>query len=262
MTDPIRFAVATIVATFPIGALRATARWFLDHDARVAFMAGGVERRGALRFARPDPSCLGLVPRALYGRDDSLLGAVARSFEALGVAIGDPRPFLGDVVPAVGRIAGPPLDDSARSDLAVAFSEARRVGRSGRGQSAIAYRGRAAGVEERDGTDALLARAPGPGAVLAKATASGQDERFDLPAIGPSTIRIARAVRLVGIGIEAGRSLVLSRPRVVELCEAYAIPLVGMEERAIAKPEVESSSRRPEEAEGRLEGRRRPSEEC
>jgi len=227
-TDPKRFPAAAAVRTFPLGALGAIARWFLALDARVAYMAGGVERRGALRFARPDPSSLALVPRALFGRDDRLLGAVAARFGALGVSVEDPRPFLGDGVPAKGSVAGPPLSESARRDLLVAWNGARRSGRGGRGQAAVAFRGRLAGIEDRRGTDALLACSPGPGAVLAKA-ASGLDERFDLPTIGPSTIRIAHAVRLAAIGIEAGRSLVLARPRVAELCDAYGIPLVGLD---------------------------------
>jgi UDP-2,3-diacylglucosamine hydrolase len=227
--DPRRFGAAAAVGTFPIGALSAIARYFLERGARVAYMAGGVERRGAPRFVRPDLRSLSMLPRALLGRDDRLLAAVAGRFEAMGVRIEDPRPFLADAVAPVGRIAGPPIDDGARRDLLVAWSRAQWAGRIGRGQAALAFRGRAAGVEDRRGTDALLAGAPGPGAALVKIAAPGQDERFDLPTIGPSTIRIARAVGLAAIGIEAGRSLVLSRPAVVALCDAHRISLVGLD---------------------------------
>jgi hypothetical protein len=227
-TDPRRFGAAASVGVFPLGALRAIADHLRSRGAVAAYMAGGVERRGAIRFARPDPWSLTLLPRALFGRDDRLLRAVAERFAALGIPIGDPRPFLGDMVSTAGLIAGPPPDDGTTGDLRVARAEARRAGANGRGQAALAYRGQAAGVEDRRGTDDLLARAPGPGAVLVKVAAEGQDERFDLPAIGPSTIRIARAVHLAAIGLEAGRTLVLSRPTVVALCTAYRISLVGL----------------------------------
>jgi DUF1009 family protein len=227
--DPGRFEGAASVRTFPLGALSSIARYFLSCGAGVAYMAGGVERRGALLFARPDLGALALLPAALFSRDDRLLRAVADRFLKGGVRVGDPRPVLGDAIPEVGHLAGPPLEGSARADLLVARDHARSVGARGRGQAAVAFRGRVSGTEDRRGTDALLASAPGPGAVLAKVAVPGQDERFDLPAIGPSTIRIAAAVRLAAIGIEAGRSLVLSRPRVVELCGAYGISLVGLE---------------------------------
>jgi UDP-2,3-diacylglucosamine hydrolase len=227
-TDPRRFGAAASVRVFPLGALRAIADFLRASGAVAAYMAGGVERRGAILFARPDPWSLSLLPRALFGRDDRLLRAVAKRFAALGISIRDPRPFLCDILATRGLIAGPPPDDDTTCDLRVAQAEARRAGVNGRGQAALAFRGRAAGVEDRSGTDALLARAPGPGAVLAKVAAEGQDERFDLPAIGPSTIRIARAVRLAAIGLEAGRTLILSRPRVVELCDTYGISLVGL----------------------------------
>jgi DUF1009 family protein len=91
----------------------------------------------------------------------------------------------------------------------------------------IAHRGRIVGREGRAGTDALLARAPGPGAVLAKAVKPGQDRRFDMPAIGPSTIIIAERVGLRAIAVEQGGVLLLRKPRVLELCQERGVSLVG-----------------------------------
>lgn len=227
-SDPRRFPMAREARELPIGALARTACFFAERGARTIFFAGGVDRRGALGHARPDLAALRLLPRALLGGDDGLLGAAAAVLERRGVRVGDPRPFLGDLVAVRGRIAGPAPNAALLADFEVARRAAWRAGAEGRGQAAIAFYGRAVAVEDRRGTDALLARAPGPGAVLAKVASRGQDERFDLPSVGPSTIRIARAVGLAGIAVDAGRSLILGRPQVEALCAEHRIPLWGL----------------------------------
>jgi DUF1009 family protein len=109
----------------------------------------------------------------------------------------------------------------------LALEAARALGRGGSGQATLAYRGRLVGAEGRAGTDALIAGAPGPGAVLAKAVKPGQDRRFDLPAVGPSTALLGSAVGLRGIAVEAGGVLLLERRRLIDICDRHRITLEG-----------------------------------
>jgi len=220
-------AGVSAAGTVPLGDIGAVARFFLECDATRAFLAGGVRRSGAWRGVRPDLRGLALLPRAVLGGDDGLLRALADQFDGLGVEIGDPSEFLTDLFAPLGAIAGPRLADAARADLDLAWSAALEHGSAGRGQAALAHRGRVVGREDRAGTDALLARAPGPGAVLAKVVKPGQDRRFDMPAIGPSTIIAASLVGVRAIAVEAGGVLLLHRDRVLELCEQRGVSLVG-----------------------------------
>lgn len=211
-----------------LGAIGAVGRFFRGHGATLAFMAGGVRRRGAWRSARPDLRAIRLVPRALLGGDDGLLRAVADELAGLGVEIGDPSPFLGDLFAGEGVLAGPAIDGTISRDVDLAWRAALDLGRSDLGQSVVVYRGRVIGREGRAGTDALLSAAPGPGAVMAKAVKPGQDRRFDMPAIGPSTILVGSMVGLRAIAVEAGGVLLLRKERVLELCEERGVSLVGL----------------------------------
>jgi len=211
----------------PLGALGRVARFFLEHGATTVFMAGGVRRRGAWRSARPDLRALALLPRALVGGDDGLLRAVADTLGRLGIGIGDPSPFLAGSFVGEGLLAGPSIDTAAVADLELAWREARRLGHADRGQAVTVYRGRVVGREGREGTDALLARVPGPGAVLAKTVKPKQDRRFDMPVIGPSTIIVASMVGLRAIAVEQGGVLLLRERRVLDLCEERGVSLVG-----------------------------------
>jgi DUF1009 family protein len=216
------------VETIPLGAIGALGRFFGANGARTVFLAGGVRRRGAWRSARPDLRGLALVPRALVGGDDGLLRAVARELEHAGVLVGDPRLLLEDLFAAKGLIAGPAPSPAIASEMDLAWGEATRSADGTLGQAVVVFQGRIAGREGRDGTDALLARAPGPGAVLAKAVKPGQDRRFDMPAIGPSTVIAAAAVGVRAIAVEAGGVLLLRKQRVLELCEERGVSLVGL----------------------------------
>ena len=55
-----------------------------------------------------------------------------------------------------------------------------------------------------------------------------QEERADLPSIGPRTVAGAQAAGLSGTAIEAGGGLVIDRARVVEAADAAGLFLIGL----------------------------------
>jgi hypothetical protein len=56
----------------------------------------------------------------------------------------------------------------------------------------------------------------------------GQDPRFDLPAIGADTLEVLVEAKAASLAVEAGRTLVVDRVRVVELADANGIALFGI----------------------------------
>jgi DUF1009 family protein len=83
-----------------------------------------------------------------------------------------------------------------------------------------------------EGTDAMIARAktlrrPGGGGVLVKLAKPGQDDRLDLPTIGPVTLRNAIDAGLVGIAVEADRSLIVDRESVIAEANVAGLFVVG-----------------------------------
>ena len=91
------------------------------------------------------------------------------------------------------------------------------------GQAAVVAAGQVLGVETVQGTDAMLRfvaeTAPGSrhgtGGVLVKMPKPGQDLRFDMPAIGPATVKAAAKAGLAGIFIESGKVLLLDRAKIL-----------------------------------------------
>ena len=116
---------------------------------------------------------------------------------------------------------------------------ARAIGGMDIGQGAVSCDGLILAVEAQEGTDAMLRRvATLPSAirgvlgarrgVLAKACKPRQEERIDLPTIGPTTVRAASEAGLAGIVGEAGRLLILDQPTTIALADSLGMFLVGL----------------------------------
>ena len=86
-----------------------------------------------------------------------------------------------------------------------------------------------AGDDGHGGGDMHMAMAMGKGgATLCKVSKPHQDMRFDVPVLGPDTIRNAAEAGVDAIGIEAGKTLILAKEEVIALCQTLKVSLVAV----------------------------------
>ena len=143
--------------------------------------------------------------------DAALLKVAERVLAMTGAKVVGAEAIVPEILAGEGLIAGPAPDPALLSLLAFAMEAARDIGRQDVGQAAIVAAGRVVATEDREGTDALLARvASRPRGsdqtrepmVLAKALKPQQSLLSDRPALGPQTIRGAATA---GISAVTGR---------------------------------------------------------
>ena len=67
-----------------------------------------------------------------------------------------------------------------------------------------------------------------PGAVVVKARKPQQDDRFDVPTVGPATVAACAAARCVALAVEAGTTLVLDRSELVTRADQAGIAVEGI----------------------------------
>jgi hypothetical protein len=207
-------------------------------------MAGGVSRRPRLSALRPSVGLFKLLSRMLLillrGGDDALLRSLVRAVEREGLTVVGAHEIVPDLLAGAGTFTAAKPTTSDRRDLHAAAVAARAIGALDIGQAAVAIGGRAVALEGIEGTDGLLERTKalrGNGriagrtrGVLVKCAKPQQELRADLPTIGPATVDAAHAAGLAGIGVEAGRSIILDQAEVISRADRLGLFVVGLAE--------------------------------
>lgn len=204
-------------------------------------LAGGISRRPAWRAIRPSLSLLRILPSAIVGLargDDGLLRILVNVIEATGVKVVGAHQIVPDLLAVEGKMGAHAPQAGDWADLRAGLKAAYAIGALDIGQAAIAIGGRVVALEGIEGTDLLIGRvrdlrsngriAGRKRGVLVKCAKPDQELRADLPTIGPATVDACHAAGLVGIGVEAGRSLVLDFGEMIERADRLGLFVVGL----------------------------------
>lgn len=211
----------SVVGLGEVGAVIARLK---EAGCRDLVFAGNV-RRPNFSDLKLDLKGAALLPKVISEArrgDDALLRVLVGEFERHGFnVIGSEQAHAALLAPA-GLIAGPAPSQADMSDLEVAARVASASGALDIGQACVVCDGLVLAVEAQEGTDAMLRRCAALPAdirgssgarrgVLVKRPKPVQERRIDLPTTGVSTVELAAAAGLAGIGVEAGGALMLNR---------------------------------------------------
>ena len=230
-TAPGLEGVVDAIVWIRAGELEAMIAALKRHEVRRAVLVGGIAKPRLFHDLRPDARALAVIQRVGKLRDDLLLRALAEELEREGIAVVASTLFLQDIVPEAGVLGRRAPTPEEWADIRFGFRVAKSIGRFDIGQSVVVRMEAVVAVEGIEGTDATIQRA---GAlangeiVVVKACKPTQDLRFDLPAVGPQTVRTLAAVRGRALALEAGRTIVLDRAELVALADAADIAVVAV----------------------------------
>ena len=172
------------------------------------------------------------------GGDDHVLSRVVRFFEQTGYRVHGAGDVAPELLAGEGVLGDKSPSAEDRTDIELALRVVGALGRLDVGQAAVVVKGHVLAVEAAEGTDAMLTRCAelrgerrtrkqAPAGVMVKAPKPGQEERVDLPTIGPNTVKKAAAAGLAGIAVAAGQVLMAERNATIEAADAYGLFLVG-----------------------------------
>lgn len=230
-------------AVISIGDVAALGRLLRDNGIGRVVLSGGVARRPEWREIRPNLKMIAKLPSVirtlLSGGDDTVLQMVIKLIEAQGCAVIGAHEIAPKLLATTGSLGKVQPTDDDRRDVTRAASAALALGALDVGQGAVSVGGRIVALEGVEGTDAMLSRVAGLRAegrisqrrkgVLVKLCKPQQDIRADLPTIGVSTVENAVKAGLAGIGVEAGRALVLDRDAMLQAADAAGIFVCGID---------------------------------
>jgi DUF1009 family protein len=196
-----------------------------------AVMVGGIRKHRLFQHMRPDARALALLQRIGTFKDDAVLRGVAQELEAEGIAIVPPTTFLADVIAAPVVYTRREPEPAQWRDIRYGYRVAKEIGRWDIGQCVVVRGEAVLAVEGIEGTDQTIRRA---GAlangeiVVVKVCKPTQDLRFDLPAVGPGTVRALVEARGSVLAVEAERTVMLEREEMIAAADAAGVVVVGV----------------------------------
>src|SRR2546430_4681642 len=114
-------------------------------------------------------------------------------------------------------------------DIAYGLDVARQIASMDVGQTVVIADRACVAVEAMEGTDETIARAAritgGKPLVVVKVSKPGQDMRFDVPVVGLPTIEQMRDAGATALAVDAGRTLLFDRAKLIELADAAQIAM-------------------------------------
>jgi UDP-2,3-diacylglucosamine hydrolase len=177
-----------------------------------------------------------LVSRTMEGLNtrntDAIIGAFVRMLEARGMKVVDSTLFLKPLLPEAGVLTQRSPDATEREDIVFGRQMAKAVAGLDIGQTIVVADRACVAVEAMEGTDATIERAGGLSngrrLVVVKVSKPRQDMRFDVPVVGARTIEVMRNANASVLAIDAGKTLLFERRRLIEDADRARIAVVAV----------------------------------
>lgn len=210
------------------------------HGCREAVMVGRVRKSQMYRRWRyfqyvPDWRTIRLYFTVLRRdkRDHAVLEAVANELAREGITLIDSTRYCADHLATVGVMTRRQPTAAQWEDINFGWELCRTVSRLDIGQALAVIDKDVIAVEAMEGTNAMIERAgrycrSGKWTLIKVANAR-QDMRMDVPTIGDTTIEKLSAAGAGCLVLEVGRTIILEKPKVLELADRLGIAVIGRE---------------------------------
>ena len=207
-------AMADGRCTMHLTQLRKAARACRKRGIHELIMAGRIPHKSifSLPIWRFDWLALQLWWRLPDKRADTLLAGLAHCLKGQGIDVLDSTRYLRDYLAKEGVLTRQQPTPQEMRDVLFGAALAKKMGALDIGQTVVVKHQSVVAVEAMEGTDACLQRAhdvAGAGCVAVKLSKPGQDMRFDVPVIGPTTLEKLAKIQARVLAIEAGKTLMI-----------------------------------------------------
>jgi DUF1009 family protein len=200
-----------------------------QHNLQKIIFAGGMKKPDFSKI-KPDVEGAKLLAKImagkLFGGDNKLLSSIIKFLESRGFDVVGAHEAVPDLLAPEGLIAGPAPTNEQLEDIRIGLKEAHELGKKDIGQAVVIQHGTVTATEDDKGTQNLIVRAKG--GILVKGCKPQQDMRADLPSIGVDTIEQLKSAGIAGVAVEAGKSLLLEREKLINAANQAGIFIYGV----------------------------------
>lgn len=213
-----------------IGMIGEAVKYFKDNEVKNIIFIGGVNRPNFKNLSVDKIG--GLLLFKIVGQkirgDDNLLKIVADFFESYGFKVISSNEIYKNQQDNSNIITDTTLTNSDKNDIEIGVKLLNHLSSFDIAQAVIVENGYILGIEAAEGTDNLIARCAdlhkNPyGGVLVKIPKLGQDNRLDMPTIGPDTIKNLAKYNYKGVAIQKNNVIIVEEELTIKLANEHKI---------------------------------------
>ena len=162
---------------------------------------------------------------------DLLLSAVADELASGGIILENSTMYCREHLATAGLMTGKQVRSSLEGDIEFGWDIVKKLGELDIGQAIAVKEKEVVAVEAMEGTAAMIERAGrlsrSGGWTLIKVSKPQQDMRFDVPCVGPDTVKGLAANGGKCLVVEAGKTIIIDKPQTIELADKLGITILG-----------------------------------
>jgi DUF1009 family protein len=163
-------------------------------------------------------------------KDDSILLAITRELEKDGITLLKTTDFTAGLLTPEGVLTRKHPSEGEWGDITFGWEVAKEIGKLDIGQTVVVKNRAVMAIEAIEGTDEAIRRGgelASEGAVVVKVSKPRQDMRFDVPVVGLDTLRTMIKVKARVLAVEAKKSILLDREKMIDKAQRARITIVG-----------------------------------
>ncbi|MHC4645019.1 MAG: LpxI family protein [Planctomycetota bacterium] len=165
-------------------------------------------------------------------QNDLLLSALADELATGGIVVENSTMYCKEHLATAGAMTKHQPSSSVKSDIEFGWRIVKKLGQLDIGQAIAVKEREVIAVEAIEGTARMIERAgrlcTSGGWTLIKASKPNQDQRFDMPCVGPDTIRSLAENGGKCLVVEAERTIIIDKPETIRLADKLGIAVLGI----------------------------------
>jgi DUF1009 family protein len=196
-------------------------------------MAGKIDKSNLLRLwnLRPDRRAIRVIRSLTDWRDDTVLAAIADELGREDITIDSITLWASNLMATKGVLTRKKPSKHQMEDVLFGRDMALAIGALDIGQTVVVKNRAVIVVEAIEGTDKAILRAGAlniPNSIVVKMAKPNQDMRFDVPGIGPSTVRNMITAGAKLLAVEVGKTMIADPEDTIRMADEAKICIMGI----------------------------------
>lgn len=214
-----------------VGQLGKLIKIFKREEVSDLVMAGGIKKTRLFTDVIPDLRAVQVLSSVKEKKDDAILRAIASDLEREHLYVKESTFYLKSLLVQEGSLTTRKPNKKELKDIEYGWKTAKSIGKLDIGQTVVVKERVILAVEAIEGTDEAIKRGGRlgeSGSIVVKICKPDQDLRFDLPTIGPETIRSMIQAKAAILAVEADVTLLVDKEETLALAEKEGIGIMGV----------------------------------